>query len=142
MLDTPTIHIYVKQTLQEIIMKRYRYIVEFGAGMAAYAVVLSISVLFVNQLEGFWKTALSLAPMVPALAVAVSIMRQIRRIDELQRQIQLEALSLAFGGTALISFSYGFLENAGYPKLSMFVVWPLMAILWIIGGLISHRRFR
>ncbi|AOF89426.1 putative membrane protein [Sinorhizobium sp. RAC02] len=123
-------------------MKRYRYIVEFGAGMAAYAVVLSISVLFVNQLEGFWKTALSLAPMVPALAVAVSIMRQIRRIDELQRQIQLEALSLAFGGTALISFSYGFLENAGYPKLSMFVVWPLMAILWIIGGLISHRRFR
>jgi hypothetical protein len=125
-------------------MGRYRYILELIASMIAYGIVLTVSLWLINHdvVSGVWRTVVSLAPMLPALAVAVSVMRRLRRIDELQRQIQLEALSLAFAGTALITFSYGFLENVGYPKLSMFAVWPLMVVLWIIGGFISHRRFQ
>mgnify|MGYP001052901713 FL=1 len=126
-------------------MARYRYLVELGAGMVAYGVVLMISIRLISHgaIENpVWKTVISLAPMLPALFVAVSVLRQLRRIDELQRKIQSEAFSLAFAGTALITFSYGFLENVGYPKLSMFAVWPLMSVLWIAGGVISHRRYR
>lgn len=125
-------------------MNKTRFFVEFGASMAAYMVALVASVLLVGggSVSGFWATVVSLIPMMPALGVAVAVMRQLRASDELQRRIQLEALSLAFAGTALITFSYGFLENVGYPKLSMFYVWPLMAVLWIIGGLLSGRRFR
>ncbi|MGI2035152.1 hypothetical protein ACRQ1B_22475 [Rhizobium panacihumi] len=125
-------------------MNKTRFFVEFGASMAAYMVALVASALLVGggSVSGFWATVVSLIPMMPALGVAVAVMRQLRASDELQRRIQLEALSLAFAGTALITFSYGFLENVGYPKLSMFYVWPLMAVLWIIGGLLSGRRFR
>lgn len=125
-------------------MNKTRFFVEFGASMAAYVVMLVASLLIVGSgtVAGTWATILSLTPMLPALGVAVAVTRQLRASDELQRRIQLEALSLAFAGTALITFSYGFLENVGYPKLSMFFVWPLMAILWIIGGIFSNRRFR
>lgn len=125
-------------------MNKTRFFVEFGASMAAYVIVLIASILLLGggTVTGPWATIVSLIPMLPALGVAVAVMRQLRASDELQRRIQLEALSLAFAGTALITFSYGFLENVGYPKLSMFYVWPLMAVLWIIGGLLSGRRFR
>ncbi|MFT4003575.1 MAG: hypothetical protein QM684_25370 [Rhizobium sp.] len=126
-------------------MTRYRYLVELGASMLAYGAALTMSVWLIDHgmVENpVWKTILSLTPMLPAFLVAMSILRHLRRIDELQRRIQLEAFSLAFAGTALITFSYGFLENVGYPKLSMFAVWPLMSTLWIIGGIISHRRYR
>lgn len=125
-------------------MNRRRFIIEFTASMASYIVVLiaSVWVMAVWEIGAPWKTVIALLPMVPGLAVALTVMRQVRSSDELQRRIQLEALSLAFGGTALATFSYGFLENVGYPKLSMFFVWPLMASLWIVGGLISGRRFR
>lgn len=125
-------------------MDRRRFIIEFTACMSAYIAVLIASVYLLNlsEVEGTWKTLIALAPMLPGAWVALTVMRQVRSSDELQRRIQLEALSLAFGGTALVTFSYGFLETVGYPKLSMFYVWPLMGALWIIGGLISGRRFR
>ena len=125
-------------------MNRQRFVIEFTVSMIAYVIVLmaSIWILGMSMVEGGWKTMVALMPMVPGAAVAISVLRQVRVSDELQRRIQLEALSLAFGGTALATFSYGFLENVGYPKLSMFFVWPLMAVLWIIGGIVSGRRFR
>ena len=63
------------------------------------------------------------------------------RLDELQRRIQFEAIAFAFAGTALLTFSYGFVENVGFPHLSWFFVWPIMAILWIIGLGIATRRY-
>ena len=125
-------------------MTRTRFFVEFGASMTSYVVILVASVFLLGSgtVTGPWATIVSLIPMLPALFVVIVVMRQLRASDELQQRIQLEALSLAFAGTALITFSYGFLENVGYPKLSMFYVWPLMASLWIIGGLLSSRRFR
>jgi len=125
-------------------LNKSRFFLEFGISMVAYVATLVVSMLLVGGglVSGFWTTPVSLAPMLPALGVAIAVMRQLRASDELQQRVQLEALSLAFAGTALITFSYGFLENVGYPKLSMFFVWPLMAGLWIIGGILSNRRFR
>jgi len=125
-------------------MNKRRFIVEFTASMVAYVIVLIGSVWALNAFAfaGMWSTVVALMPMLPGAAVAVAVMRQVRGSDELQRRIQLEALSLAFAGTALATFSYGFLENVGYPKLSMFFVWPLMAVLWMVGSIISARRFR
>jgi hypothetical protein len=87
-------------------------------------------------------TAISVAPMLPACVLALSIVRLSRRADEMQQRIQLEAITMAFVGTALISFSYGFLENVGFPRLSAFAVWPLMAGLWVLGGIIATLRYR
>jgi len=60
------------------------------------------------------------------------VVRQIRRIDEYVRQTMLENLAIAAGVTAGLSFTYGFLETAGFPKLTMFAVWPVMGAAWFL----------
>ncbi len=120
-----------------------RYAIELGAGLAAYAAMLvaSLICLRAGMPPQPLATIVAVSPMVPALGVCWAILRQLRRIDEFQRRLQLEALALAFAGTAFITFSYGFLENAGYPKISMFAVWPLMGALWIAGLAFCRWRY-
>ena len=76
------------------------------------------------------------------VAMALAVVRQLRRMDELARRIQLEALGLSFVCTALITFSYGFLETAGLPRLSMFYVWPVMGLVWALATVAGVRRYR
>ena len=124
-----------------------RYLCELGAAIGAYTVVLVVSLMVLNraQIHGSWHspgaTLIAMAPMIPAAGACWAMLRQLRRIDEMQRRVQLEALALSFAGTALITFSYGFLEGVGYPRMSMFVVWPIMATLWIIALFVCHRRY-
>ena len=48
----------------------------------------------------------------------------------LQRLRLLESLGIAFAITGALTFSYGFLETAGFPRLSMFTVWMVMGASW------------
>lgn len=117
----------------------------FGAmilGLCAYVGMLGLSQrLLAGDMAGEGaQILLSLAPMLPAIFLCVVIIRMIRRMDEMQRKLQVEALALAFAGTALLTFGYGFLEGVGLPRLSMFAVWPVMAGLWVVGVLVG--RFR
>lgn len=117
----------------------------FGAmilGLCAYVGMLGLSQrLLAGETAGEGaQILLSLAPMLPAIFLCVVIIRMIRRMDEMQRKLQVEALALAFAGTALLTFGYGFLEGVGLPRLSMFAVWPVMAGLWAVGVLVG--RFR
>ena len=112
-----------------------KYVSLLCLGLIAYAGVLVAAQLRLAQGvdDGAIEVLLSVLPMLPALFICGVVVTGIRDMDELQRKVQFEALALAFAGTALITFTYGFLEGAGFPKLSMFVVWPLMAGLWVIG---------
>ena len=123
-------------------MKATRYTLELLAALALYATFLVISLKLVPHLTrgSAVQAFVSLSPVLPALGVCWAVMRGLRRMDEMQRKIQVEALGVAFAATAIATFSYGFLENVGYPKLSMFTVWPLMALFWVIAGFISSRR--
>jgi hypothetical protein len=58
------------------------------------------------------------------------IARQFQRSDEFVRLRSLESIALAAGVTAGVTFTYGFLEQAGFPKLSMFTVWGVMGFTW------------
>ena len=121
-----------------------RYLVEFTLGMAGYVVLLVVSLRLLAhgvQDPGL-RIAITLMPMLSTIFICRAVMRQLRRMDELQRKIQFDAFALAFIGTALLTFSYGFLENVGFPKLSMFFVWPILAALWVIGTAIGHLRYR
>ncbi len=125
-------------------MNHRKYIVELMSGLGIYIALLFVS----NAMRAHWHPArdgvgiaLALLPMAGALVTAWAILRQIRRMDELQRRIQFEALALSFLGTALFTFSWGFAETAGMPKFPTFGIWPLMAGFWIVGGIISQRRY-
>ncbi len=85
----------------------------------------------------------SLLPMIPAFGMLLLIMARYRALDELHQRMQAEALMFACGTTAILTFSYGFLENtAGAPLLSYFWVWPIMGASWGLGAYLSHLRYR
>lgn len=124
-------------------MHHNRFLAHFALAMAAYASAVIIStLLLINVPEGIVRTVSALLPVLPMIAVATVVIRQVRQLDELARMIHLEGLAVAFVGTALITFSYGFLETAGFPRLSMFLVWSLMAPLWAMGTFLAWRRYR
>jgi hypothetical protein len=124
--------------------KTQRYLVEFGGALGVYVVLLFGSIGAVQALEptGALRAALVLLPMLGAGALVAAIVRHLRRVDELQRRIALESLAVAFAGTAFATLTWGFLEGIGLPRLSMFCVWPLMAVLWMAGALVAQRRYR
>jgi hypothetical protein len=125
-------------------MPRSPYTKEMLSTLAVYCLALvgSIELLQHTAFAPAWQAAIALTPMLACFAAAWVILREIRRMDELQRRIQFEALGFAFAATALGTFSYGFLEGLGWPRLSMFGVWPLMAVLWVVGLVIARRRYR
>lgn len=125
-------------------MKSKRYLQELTATLVVYAAMLvgSIELLTHAAIAAPWRDVIALSPMLACAAAAWVILRELRRMDELQRRIQLEALGFAFAGTALLSFSYGFLEGLGYPRLTMFTVWPVMAVLWVVGLVLARRRYQ
>ena len=89
------------------------------------------------------RIAFALIQGVATAVVIVMPWRGLKQLDEMQQRIQLEALSIAFVGTALLGSTYGFLENAGLPRLEWGgFIWPVMVLLWAIGTVIACRRYR
>ena len=110
---------------------RRKYFVELGVSMAIYMAVL-FGALSVGKTmpAGALRTALLISPMIPICLAIWAIARQFRRMDEFVRLRTLESLAIAAAITAGLSLTYGFLEGAGFPRLSMFWVWPVMGLTW------------
>ncbi|MCQ4257851.1 hypothetical protein [Stutzerimonas stutzeri] len=122
---------------------RRRFLVHLSLTMVLYLSVLVISThLLANVQDGTLRNVLALLPVLPLIALATVVIRYVRNLDELAQKVHLEGLAVGFVGTALITFSYGFLETAGFPRLSMFMVWSLMAPLWAAGSFFAWRRYR
>lgn len=108
-----------------------RYLVEMLAGFLFYAVVLVVSIDVGRPLHaGLERTLIEVSPMIPVLVVIAVIARHFRRLDEYIRLKMLESMAIAFAVTAGWTFTYGFLENSGFPRLSMFTVWEVMGPVW------------
>jgi hypothetical protein len=121
----------------------YRTQIEFGLAILAYLMVLvgSVTVVQANP-DADWRYYVVVLPVAPAGFVIWLFVRALTRLDELQKRIQMQAFGFSLGGTALITFGYGFLEGAGVPHLSWTYVLPLMAILWGAGTAIFTWRYR
>ena len=124
--------------------KMRRYTQELGGALAIYAALLVVSVYLTQTLNpgGLARYAFVLTPMLGIVGCVWAIIRHLRRLDEMQRRIQLEALAISFAGSAFGSLAWGFAESAGAPHLPTFLIWPIMAVLWGVGGFIAHRQYR
>jgi hypothetical protein len=108
-----------------------KYLVEFGGAMTLYVLVLFLSLQGAKHVdEGIARTLLLLTPMIPIALALWAYMRQLGRTDEFVRLRNLQSLALAGGITAGFALTWGFLENAGYPRLSMFTVWMVFGCIW------------
>ncbi|GAB3376549.1 hypothetical protein [Massilia agri] len=103
------------------------YLRELVSSIALYMVLLVAAIRWGRPMEeGALRTLVLLSPMIGFFAALWVIARHFGRIDEYQRMRMLENVALAAALTAGLTFSYGFLETAGYPRLSMFTVWCVL----------------
>jgi len=110
-----------------------RYRLELFSAMLAYIGVLVGSIWLAKPMEdGLARTLVLVSPVIPLLLAVWAIARHFGRMDEFLRLRSLEGLAVAAGITAALSFTYGFLEGAGFPKLSMFWVWGVMGAAWAL----------
>ncbi|EIK61025.1 hypothetical protein NM213_21670 [Pseudomonas lactis] len=124
-------------------MSPKRFPMEFAVILLVYVLCVVVSSVYMSSMpDGVAKIALALLPVIPMIAMAVSIIRRLNAMDEMGRKIQLEALAVAFVCTALTTFSYGFLETAGFPRMSAFMVWPIMGGVWCVATIIGSRRYQ
>jgi hypothetical protein len=120
-----------------------RYLIELLGAFILYALVLVVSIKVGRPMpESIGRTLLLVSPMLPFLLVVWAVVRGIRRSDEYIRLQILEAISISAGVTAGWTFTYGFLENAGFPRLSMFNVMPVMCFVWAFIGLVRRMTSR
>jgi hypothetical protein len=122
-----------------------RYNLELTLWFVLYAVLLVGSLTLLDRHVVEWTPArivLGLSPMIAAFGILNLSMRKYRSQDELQKKIMSEGIVFGFGATAILTFSYGFLQRtAGFPDVSWFFVWPVLAATWVIGGWIARRRY-
>ncbi|UOD29068.1 hypothetical protein INH39_27150 [Massilia violaceinigra] len=114
-----------------------RYLRELFGAIGIYGLLLTASITFGKDLPNGSARTLILAVPIIGVALAVwAIVRQMRRVDEFVRQVTLQNVAISAAITASLTFSYGFLELAGFPRVSMFVVWPLMGASWLLTCLV------
>lgn len=130
--------------MEDLMFRVGRAAYELGASLALYIFLLFIAnmILFKAHPTGPYLFALSMVPMIGAVAMAWAVLRGLHRMDELQRRIQFDAIAIAFLGTALITFGWGFGEVAGLPPLRAFAVWPIMGSLWFVSVIFASRKYR
>ncbi len=115
-----------------------QYLLELGGTMTLYIVLLVGSLALAKSMApGPVRLLILLAPMLGFGLMLWVIVRQYRRMDEYIRRLLLENTAIAAGITAALSFTYGFLEGAGYPRQSMFWVWAVLGGSW---GLVAMVR--
>ncbi|MCL4274339.1 MAG: hypothetical protein KJZ77_10750 [Anaerolineales bacterium] len=121
-----------------------RYGRELALASIAYAILLVASIITLQRFElsKALQVVVALLPAIPTAFVIIAIMRMLISSDELQQRIQLYAVSFSAALTGFITFSYGFLENVGFPKFSIFLVFPMLIAFWGISLGYFSRKYQ
>ncbi|MDG6347279.1 hypothetical protein QAA18_00745 [Luteimonas sp. 8-5] len=126
---------------------RRRYLREFVPAMVGYVVLLIVSMLLLKHVEDHaLRAVIALLPVVPIALTLRAIVRYIRDADELQRRIELEAVSLATALVSLVYMAGGFLQLAKVIDIpsgvAMIWVFPLLCATYGLLKAVVARRFR
>src|SRR5476649_377209 len=94
-----------------------RYVMEFGSSMAAYTVMVPVSIWLLKGHEHSpLRFLFAVLPVIPSAFALWAAIRFFRGLDELQRRIQFEGIAFGFLGTGLGAGSRGIVQNAGLPQ--------------------------
>src|SRR5215471_2486201 len=89
------------------------------------------------------RIAVALAPIPAKIAVIALILQAIRRLDEFQKRVHFEAVTVAFLSTGVAVIVYGYLERAqAVGPLNIEVVWTFMLFFYAIGYFIAKVHYR
>ncbi|CAM5328338.1 hypothetical protein [Rhodanobacter lindaniclasticus] len=122
-----------------------RYLREFFPAMAGYVVLLFVSQALLRQVDALpLRVLIVLLPVVPIVFVVRAMVRLVLASDELERRLQLEAISIASMSVGLLSFAAAFLRGAGLLPIDNALMWVLPALFaaYGIANWWVRRRFR
>jgi hypothetical protein len=91
-----------------------------------------------------WNVVWSLLPLIPALWLAWGQVRILRRADEYERSVQLEAMATGFGAAILLAMAGGVLDAAGIgsTRQSLQLVFIGGVLAWTITLAVKTSRSR
>ncbi|MGB3268342.1 MAG: hypothetical protein WBA65_00140 [Rhodanobacter sp.] len=121
------------------------YVREFLPAMAAYMVLLFASQILLRHLQAVpLRVLVVLLPIVPIVFVVRAMVRLVLASDELERRLQLEAISIASMSVGLLSFAAAFLRGAGLLPVdnALMLVLPALFAAYGIASWWVRRRFR
>ena len=126
---------------------RRRYLREFTPAILAYIAAVFLSTWLLKRVDGLvLRGAVALLPLPPIALVLRAIIRRIRDADEMQRRIELEAVSMATALVSLVYMAGGFLQIAKVIDIAaddaLFWMFPLVCLTYGVSKLIVARRFR
>ncbi len=120
-----------------------RYLVEFGIAVVVYLVVNAASAWALRHVaNGPLHYLIAIVPVVPIAFVLVAVLRYLRCSDEFTRMVHVEALAISAGITAMLAVTYGFLESAGFPKLSAWWTYAALMVFFGAANPFVARRYR
>jgi hypothetical protein len=102
----------------------------------------------IPQLSVWGKATLAMVPLIPGLLYVRSCVRFIRHLDELQRQVQIDAFLFAALGTVLCHAAVNTLNATGvgvelWPHgLGIGATVATMFVLWLVGGALANCRYK
>ena len=113
-----------------------------GIVFGLYGLLLGLSNVGLSRVDNNWRYAIALLPIVAFAGLPLVVSRMAQRVDERQREQIRTAIFHSFFGTAVVTFAYGFLEEAGAPRQSMFWVWALMGLFVVVSTAAQRVRER
>jgi hypothetical protein len=89
------------------------------------------------------RIAVALTPLPADIALIVLVLLRIRRLDEYQKRVHFEAVTVAFLSTGVAVFVYGYLQSArAVGPLNAGLVWAFMLLFYGIGYGIAVRHYQ
>jgi len=113
-----------------------------GAGLSAGAATV---VFAMTRLPLGLRLLVAVLPLLPSVGYIRCIVNMLRRVDELQRRIQLEAIGFAFAATVIVAMLVDLLQQARIAPVVHWGwggLWAAMAVLWALGNVVAVRRYR
>ncbi len=89
------------------------------------------------------RIAIALAPVPGKIAVIALILLAIRHLDDFQKRVHFEAVTVAFLSTGVAVFVYGYLQKAqAAGPLELGWVWTFMVFFYAIGFFIAKVHYQ
>src|SRR5215472_685108 len=89
------------------------------------------------------RIAVALAPVPVKITAIALILQAIRRLDEFQKRVHFEAVTVAFLSTGVAVIVYGYLEKVqAAGPLNMGLVWTFMVFFYAIGYFIAKVHYK
>ena len=89
------------------------------------------------------RVAVALAPVPGKIAVIALILFAIRRLDDFQKRIHFEAVTVAFLSTGVGVFTFGSLQKAHVAgQINVGLVWTFMIVFYAAGYFIAKRHYK